>query len=626
MIIRRGTPTPRLLAKALILLCPSHQSSYLSRPSPIKQPVMVLPFPPDPPHPFLIPPTILSPSSHSSNHGSFYLPNCFWSCSGPSGYVSFYSLCTPLHTDPTFYSIVGRSPGSPQPQFNIIADRLPAGPAVPLGWHIAASPFTSPSSSPSPCPSSPDSSVSSAYTSASSCASSPTSSRAPSPFLHKPRSSCSRRSQKDPNHVSRPLNAFIIFRKQKCPEIRAEGVERDNRIISRIVGRIWRNMTEDEKAPYREEARRLANAHKEANPGYRFSPQARAEPKKRRNVKRRDDVTRQRVAAIAQAALEGVSMKDAAAEFDALNTQEPAVAGLEKDSSDQYTTGVFDAKAWVPPRPTLEVVIPVGGEENPFRSPLLPPSSLDDLSELANLSLSLGDGSSPLSPLDLTVNSIQVRTQSYQSLSGAVSTEHQHAPSLHIVPLPDVPEALGLELPYPQAPTYEYLPQPQVPAYAIRPSQPHGALALGDTYDADMAPSTAYLAQDAFTHSTAYGQIFSHDLQDYAAPVYEPAFALGQHVPGPEVAVFDSTQLTLAFDASGYNAIPDDSVHHVQHATEVADAWPYVPSNDFQGYQIPSQEMAAFAAQMQGFAAPVGGLDAWPAYTHNGQMGMQNWS
>ncbi|KAM5534352.1 hypothetical protein V8D89_011945 [Ganoderma adspersum] len=513
---------------------------------------------------------------------------------------------------------LGRSPGSPQPQFTIIADRLPAGPAVPPEWHSTASPFTSPSSSPSPCPSSPDSSISSSYTS--------TSSRTSSPFPHKSRSSCSRRSQKDPNHVSRPLNAFIIFRKQKCPEIRAEGVERDNRIISRIVGRIWREMTEDEKAPYREEARRLADAHKEANPGYRFSPQARAEPKKRRNVKRRDDVTRQRVAAIAQAALEGASMKDAAAEFDALNTQEPAVAGLEKDPSDQYTTGVFDAKAWVPPRPTLEVVIPAAGEETPFRSPLLPPSSLDDLSELANLSISLGDGSSPLSPLDLTVKSIQVRPQPYHSLPGAVSAEHQHAPSLHIVPLPDVPEAEGIELAYPPTPAYEYVPQPQVPAYAVRPSQPHGALALGDTYDADIAPATAYLSQDAYAHSTAYGQVFTHDCQDYAAPFYQPAFALGQHVPSPEVAVFDPTQLTLAFD-DGYNAIPDHSVHYVQPTTEVANAWPYMPSNNFEAYQIQSQEMAAFAAQMQGFVAPVGGLDAWPtAYAQNGQMGMHNWS
>ncbi|PIL30868.1 transcription factor [Ganoderma sinense ZZ0214-1] len=531
---------------------------------------------------------------------------------------------------------LARSPGSPQAQFTFIADPLPTGSAVPPEWHITPSPFTSPSPPPSPCPSSPDSSVSS-YTSVSSRASSPTSSRTPSPLLHKSRSSCSRRSKKDPNHVSRPLNAFIIFRKQKCPEIRAEGVERDNRIISRIVAGIWKKMSDVEKAPYRTEARLLADAHKAAHPDYRFSPQARAEPKKRRNVKRRDEVTRQRVAAIAQAALEGASMKEAAAEFDALNVQEPAVAGLEKDPSDQYTTGVFDVKAWVPPRPALEVAIPAAGEGTPFRSPLLPPSSLDGLSGMANLTISGGDGSSPLSPLGLTVKQIQVRPTSCHSLSGAASTVHQHAPTLHVVPLPEVPEVEGLELAYPPTPAYQCLPQPQMPAYAVHPSQPQGALALGDTFEADIAPATAFFSQDAYASSMAYGQVFSHDSQGYVAPAHQPEFVFGQHVPSPDVAVFGQTQLALAFDShyiDNANTIPSSSVHHhVQPGADAAHAWPYVPAPaiDFQGFQ--TQDMTAFASQMQmqGFVAPVDGLslntlNAWPVpCVQNGQMVMQNW-
>nr|VWO98288.1 N/A [Ganoderma boninense] len=483
---------------------------------------------------------------------------------------------------------LARSPGSPSAQFSVIADRLPAGSAVPLGWHITPSPFTSPSPSPSPCPSSPESSVSSSCTSASSRASSPASSRSSSPLSHKSRSSCSRRSQKDPSHVSRPLNAFIIFRKKKCPEIRAEGVERDNRIISRIVGGIWKKMSDVEKAPFRAEARRLADAHKAAHPNYRFSPQPRAEPKKRRNVKRRDEVTRQRVAAIAQAALEGVSMKDAAADFDAQNIQEPVLVGLEKDPSDQYTTGVFDIKAWVPPRPAREV------EEKPFRSPLLPPSSLDDLSGLANLTISGGDASSPLSPLDLSVKQIQT-------------------------------------------PAYDYLPQPQMPAYAVHPSQPRGALALGDTYEADMAPSTAFYAQDAYSSQMAYGQVFSHDSHGCVAPAHQPQFVFAQHVPSPDVAVFGQAPLTLPFDSHydvNAHAISSSSVQHVQPGAELGHTWPYVPvpSNDFQGFQ--PQEMTAFAShmQMQAFVAPMDGLslnssNAWPGapYAHNGQMAMQNW-
>ncbi|KAI1786291.1 hypothetical protein LXA43DRAFT_1065195 [Ganoderma leucocontextum] len=501
---------------------------------------------------------------------------------------------------------MGRSLGSPKGQLSFIADRLPAGLAVPPEWHTISSPFPSPSPSPSPYPSSPESSSPSSYSSASSRASSPTASRPPSPRPHKTRSSCSRRSQKDPNHVSRPLNAFIIFRKLKCPEIRASGVERDNRIISRIVGGIWKNMSDDEKAPYRGEAKRLADAHKQEHPDYRFSPQTRAEPKKKRNVKRRDEVTRQRVAAIAQAALEGESIKKAAEEFDALNTQQPAV-GLAKDPSDQYTTGIFDAKAWVPPRPALEVaipvVIPVAGEETPFRSPLLPPSSLENLPDLANLSL--GDGLSPLSALDLTVKPIQ-------------------APTLHVVPLPDVADCEGLELSYPESPVYDYVAQPQVPAYAVHPSQPQGTLSLKDTYNADLFPAFPTApAQDAYAFP--YGQAYSHDCPEYAAPVHQPAFVLGQHVPNPDVAAFQP-QMTLSYD-NNY-AVPSASLQ-VQPAAEVA-VWSYpivVPSNHFQGYQY-SQEMMAYASQMLGNGVvPVEGLNAWPAaYGQNYQMGLQGWA
>lgn len=526
-----------------------------------------------------------------------------------------------------FSLLAGRANGSPKGQPSSIADRLLAGSAVPPEWHITSSPFSSPSSSPSSYTSSPASSTSSPYTSASSPspstasrASSPATSRTSSPLPHKTRSSCSRRSQKDPTHISRPLNAFIIFRKHKCPQIRAAGVERDNRIISRIVGGIWKKMSEEEKAPYRAEAQRLADAHKVEHPHYRFSPQARSEPKKRRNVKRRDEVTRQRVAAIAQAVLEGASMKEAADEFDALNAQEPAI-GLGKDPSDQYTTAVFDVKAWVPPRrPSLEVVIPVEvptpGEETPFRSPLLPPCSLESLADLANLSLS--DGSSPLTPLDLTDKPIQVCSSLRHYLLSRVSMAHQHAPVLHAVPLPMV-NIDGVELAYPPTPAYDYIPQPQVPAYAIHPSQPQGALALEDTYDVDTAPSTfaTVSVQDVYAHS--YSQMFSHDCQEYVAPVHQPAFVMAQHIPSPDVAAFQS-QLNLAFD--DHYVIPDAS----QPVTGVANAWPYVPSTDFPGIQ--PQNMAAFASQMQGYVAPMESLNAWSAasYAQNYQTALQNWA
>lgn len=74
-------------------------------------------------------------------------------------------------------------------------------------------------------------------------------------------------------HVPRPRNAFILFR---CDFVRQKkvpkDVENDHRNISRIVGRIWREMSDAEKAPWVEMAEHEKVTHNLIYPGYRYSP------------------------------------------------------------------------------------------------------------------------------------------------------------------------------------------------------------------------------------------------------------------------------------------------------------------------------------------------------------------
>lgn len=73
-------------------------------------------------------------------------------------------------------------------------------------------------------------------------------------------------------HIPRPRNAFILFR---CDFVRQkkipESVETDHRNISRIVGRIWREMTALEKDPWVKMAEEEKATHMKSHPGYRFT-------------------------------------------------------------------------------------------------------------------------------------------------------------------------------------------------------------------------------------------------------------------------------------------------------------------------------------------------------------------
>jgi hypothetical protein len=96
----------------------------------------------------------------------------------------------------------------------------------------------------------------------------------PKPTYTPPDPSKKSHARKQPvGHIPRPRNAFILFR---CDFVRQkkipESVENDHRNISRIVGKIWREMTKEEKKPWVEMAEQEKRNHQQANPNYRFNP------------------------------------------------------------------------------------------------------------------------------------------------------------------------------------------------------------------------------------------------------------------------------------------------------------------------------------------------------------------
>lgn len=92
-----------------------------------------------------------------------------------------------------------------------------------------------------------------------------------------------------PGHVSRPRNAFILFR---CDFVRQkkipQSVEKDHRNISRIVGSIWRGMSAQEREPWVKMADEEKANHMKVHPGYRFT---RGNLNGTRRTKRGDEVS-----------------------------------------------------------------------------------------------------------------------------------------------------------------------------------------------------------------------------------------------------------------------------------------------------------------------------------------------
>ncbi|PPQ85973.1 hypothetical protein CVT25_001672 [Psilocybe cyanescens] len=91
-------------------------------------------------------------------------------------------------------------------------------------------------------------------------------------------------------HIPRPKNAFILFR---CDFVRQkkipESVENDHRNISRIIGKIWRQMTDEQKEPWKKLADQEKVKHHINYPNYKFA----TGPSNRKKTKRGDDVPRE---------------------------------------------------------------------------------------------------------------------------------------------------------------------------------------------------------------------------------------------------------------------------------------------------------------------------------------------
>lgn len=77
---------------------------------------------------------------------------------------------------------------------------------------------------------------------------------------------------RSPDHIKRPMNAFMVWSKQRRKELAQENPRMHNSELSKRLGAEWKSLSDKDKRPYIDDAKRIREQHMADHPGYRYRP------------------------------------------------------------------------------------------------------------------------------------------------------------------------------------------------------------------------------------------------------------------------------------------------------------------------------------------------------------------